>query len=270
MLTRISNRTRIGFTLLEVLVASGISLLLGIAILNAFVYSSEALEHATGRVTLFQRTRLPAERVLNFLNSSVSIPDISTIPYPVVTATSGGGNNLFGNAIFDDDVSTWDQVIVFRTTEDFLHPSYVPDTIMDTTEIRNNLAVWERDEQRLTEYVIWFEDDTNIDWIPGVSNVVAMARFDNLTLSRDREADWVRDWYSRTSNGSPPPDLEPGLDTFIIAKNVDDMKFRRRADAGIQIAVTARQEVSTVSGGRETKSFRYDAVAQTPTIQMNF
>jgi len=256
-----------GFTLLEILVASSVSLLLGLAIVNAFMYSNRSLAHATERISLVQRTRLPAARLADYLNSAIGIPDLPTVLYPPVSS-SGTVANLQGTTIVDDDPSTWDQLIVFRTTEDFLNPAYDPETIMDTTDIRNNLGIWERDEQRLNEYVIWYEGD-DIDWIANVDNAIVMARFDNLTDSTDRDTAWVRSWYTTVSQGSIPQ-LEPAVDLFYIAQNVDDVRFRRRLASGIQISVSAEETVSTASGGRELKTFRFDAMAQTPSIQMNF
>jgi hypothetical protein len=48
------------------------------------------------------------------------------------------------------------------------------------------------------------------------------------------------------------------------------MKIRRRNSGGLQLAIEASEEVRTASGNNETKTFRFDAIVQTPTIQMNF
>lgn len=268
------RKSRSGFTLLEVMVASTVSLMLALTLFNAFFQSNKALAHSTTRIDAFQRTRLPAERVASYLNSAVSIPSLDTIVYPQQSLTANPTiPNLFGGIIYDDDPKTWDQLVFFRTTEDFLATTgtvgydFDPEAIMIPTDIKNNLDVWERDDQRLTEYVIWFEDDTNIDWIPNTSNVIAMARLNDNTVSDLRNEAWVRAWFSKID---PKVDFQPGIAPFIIAKNVDDFRVRRRIESTIQVAVTAEQKVRNVSGSTDTKTFRYDAMVQTPTIQMNF
>lgn len=260
-----------GFTLVEVLVVMGVTLLLGVTVLNVFLQSRTSLTHASGRIELIQLARIPTERIGYYLSSSVTIPSLEAVVFPVLESTATP-TNIFGTTILEDDPRTWDQVIVFRTTEDFFAEvgemgyEFDPDSIMNVNDIKNNIEVWERDDQRLTEYVIWFEDDTNIDWIPNESGVLAIARFDDLTLSENRDLPWVNTWFT---SGDPTSSFHPGVDIRIIGRRLEMVGFRRRLQNGIQMAVETKKAIRNASNGLEDKSFRLDTVIQLPTLTLN-
>ena len=261
-----------GFTLVELLVAMFISTILGIAVIQTFISSRDSLSHATGRLEMIQAARIPIERVSSYLTSTVSNNRIDALIYPP-RANAAHPNNIFGTPTLANDPSTWEPMIVFRTTEDFfangdvsIGYTFDPDAIMDITDIKNNIDVWDRDDQRLTEYVIWFEDDTNINWLPNETNVLAMARFSDVIISENKTTGWVQGtWFTKAD---PTVDFHPATEIRILARDINQVSFRRRLENGLQMAVETEKTIKS-AGDPIAKSLRLDTVIQLPTLSMN-
>jgi len=215
---------------------------------------------------------MPVERLSRYVTSAVGIPGEGSVIYPpLLFKANGSRNNDRGTPILDGDVKSWDRVLVFRTTEDFFATlgtvgyEFDPEGIMDIDDIKNNLAIWERDDQRLTEYVIWFEDDAHINWLPQASNVIAIARLDDTVLSEDRTSDWVTNWLL----GPKPQDsFQAGIEPRIIAQGIKDAGFRVREAGGVQVSVEVEGVVRQASGN-VTKTFRFDGFLQVPSERFN-
>jgi hypothetical protein len=272
MVRRIHRHNRIGFTLLEVLVASGISLLLGIVIVRIFGATRTSLDHASGRISLVQKARLPVERLSRYVTAAVGTPSEASIIYPpLLIKADGSKTNDRGMVIKNGEVQTWDRVLLFRTTEDFFATTatvgyeFDPEGIMNINDIKNNLDIWERDDQRLTEYVIWFEDDTNINWLPQASNCIAIARLNDTVLSAQRTSDWARAWLS---GANPESQFQAGIEPRIIAHGIKDAGFRVREAGGVQVSVEVEGEIRQASQ-TVLKSFRFDGFLQVPSERFN-
>lgn len=263
----VPNRRKSGFTLIEVLVASAVSVLLGLLVLKIFAQSRASIDQATGRIEMLQTARIPAERIAFYLSSSVGIPGEESILYPTThEAGNGTKSNHFGGVIYDDDPKTWDRVVVFRTTEDFMDASFNPESIMDINDIRNNLETWERDDQRLTEYVVWYEDDTVINWLPNASNCIAIARLNNSAVSAERDENWVKNWLA---SPDPANQFTGGIQPRILARHVTDARFRRKLQSGVEVTVQVTKDIRQALGGHQTKTFQYDITAPIPSNYFN-
>lgn len=265
----IRSKTGVGFTLLEVLVASGVSLLLAITVFNIFTQSSRAIEGSTGRIELVQRTRIPLNRLVLYLSSAVGTPGLDSVYYPVVdNLPTALQPNERGGLVNEDDPTSWHRVVVFRTSEDFMDPAFDPDGIMDRDSLHNDFDVWQFDDQRLSDYVIWFEDDDNgLNLLPQQDKVLAIAALrDILVTEEPRDADWVTNWLT---TADPTSEFEVGLEPQILGRQLEDVSFRRREFGAVQVSALAEQDTKTASGQAQRKSFRADAVVQIPTDLVN-
>ena len=255
------------FTLIEVLVASGISLMLMIVLVNVFNQTSISLDHASGRIDLVRKSRYPVERMSRYLTSAVGIPGEDSVLYPPLLNPT----NSRGQAVDARNPDTWDRVLVFRTTEDFFATTatvgydFDPDGILDVNDIKNNLEIWERDDQRLTEYVIWYEDDTFIDWLPDAKNCIAIARLNDTVVSAERTEAWVENWLTQAR---PQDTFQAGIEPRILVHDVKDLGFRMRVASGIQTSVAVDGEIRQAQD-RVTKTFRFDGFIQIPTERFN-
>ncbi len=244
-----------GFTLIEVLVAGGVSLLLGLTIVNVFIQSRRSLDHAIGTADLVRATRVPMDRLGYYITAGSSIRGEETILFP---PSGVSGMNERGQTLSITDPDTWYRYIIIRTTEDFLWSTYDPNEIMtlhllpDTTHA-NLINAYENDAQRIYDYVLWFEDDTNgIDALPNEDKVLAVARIAPLFnagtgVTTFRDEAWA--------SGNPFADLDPNTAAKVIARNVEDVTFKREGSAAVDVSILAQTQVRTAAGN-QTKQFR--------------
>lgn len=257
---KLKKKKRNGFTLIEVLVASGVSLLLGLTIFNVFVQSRRALAHAIGTAELVQSTRTPMDRISAYLGAGSTAAGEDVILYP---PHGPGWTNERGQIVVDADPSTWTRYIVLRTTEDFLSPTYDPNEIFNlkaATPQATHAALmdaYENDAQRVYDYIIWFEDDANgISRLPNEDQVLAVARVAALTVPGPGVGGQVTQFRSSAwASADPWADLEPAYPVRIIARRIDDMSFKRDSSA-LDVNVFASTTVQTAANGPQVKNYQ--------------
>lgn len=249
-----------GFTLIEVLVAGTVSLLLAVTIFSVFVQSRRTLSHAIGTAEMVQATRIPLDRITAYLGAGSTVRSEDIFLFP---PSGASGTNERGQTVDPDDPDTWYRYFILRTTEDFLSPTYDPDeiwTLRSTLPGANHAALmdaYENDAQRVYDYIVWFEDDTNgISVLPNEDKVLAIARITQLsqpgpgvggvtTLFRD----------SAWAAGNPWADLEPAYQPRIISRRLEDMSFKRESSA-LDVNVLATAQVRSAAAGNVTKRYR--------------
>lgn len=269
-----------GFTLLEVLVASGVSLLLGVCVLASFIQSRRSFESAEGTIEMVRAARPAMDRVSQYVGSAVSIAGEDTILYPPVTAGPGVTSfvNERGQTVDTNDPSTWSSYIVFRTTEDFLSPGFDPDEIMDLINGAQGFThaqlmdTYKTNAQPVYDYILWWEDE-NLDKVDDVDNALMLARVAQVVDAAGntvfREADWAG------TSGDPWADLEPTINPRIIARGggkdgvggLEEVNFLHQMSNGVNISIQAGTDVR-MNVGTEHKVFRLEGLIQIPSISM--
>lgn len=257
------HKKNLAFTLIEVLVASGVSLLLGVTIFNVFVHSKRALAHAIGTADLVRATRIPMDRIGTYLGAGAGTASQDTILFP---PNGFGLTNRRGQTVMQDDATTWYRYVVIRTTEDFLNPAYDPDEIFDLETTRGTpghvelMAAYENDAHRIYDYLIWFEDENVAGGIntPLIQEdkVLAVGRIlpntspppagGTIPITNFRTIGWAQ--------GSPWLDLDPAVPPRIIARGLDDVTFLRET-SGLDVNVQATAIVQTAANGPQPKTY---------------
>lgn len=282
-------RRRRGFTLIEVLVASGISLLLGLLLVAVFVQSTKALGQTEGRVQLVQSARQVANRLQLLVSAGAYIPGQDTVLYPQPFA--GLGTNERGNAVVGDNPDTWYRYMVFATTEDTLASDFDPNEIYEyparyvagSDDVVNFIDGYRSEAQRISYYIIWWEDDANgLNILDDEDKVLVIGLVGGeksggstwsggveTVLPDFRTVEWA-------SEGTETTD-EPFSDLFtdakgdpltkpvyrVLGRDLEDVTFLKRSDAGIQVSILARKTI-TAQVGSQTKEFRLENFLQIP------
>jgi prepilin-type N-terminal cleavage/methylation domain-containing protein len=260
-----NHRSR-GFTLIEVLVAMGVSLLLGLCVLGTFIQSRRSFEHAAGTIELVQATRPAMDRLTQYLTTAVAITGEETIVYP----GGIGGANDDGGVIVGDDPSTWPQYMIFRTTEDFLSPTFDPDEIMNLVGFVNHtqlMETYKTEAQPIYDYILWWEGDRH-DHLPDVEQGLVIGRVQQLV---DGSGNTVfRDPSVWGIPGSDPwADLEPSIDPRIIARgeHLEEVNFMYPIENGMNVSIRAQTQVRS-QVKIEDKEFRLEGMIQLPAITL--
>ncbi len=282
------NSKTSGFTIIEVLVASGVSLLLGLCVLNAFIQSKRSFDHSAGTIELVQATRPASDRISQYLTSAVSIPGESTVVFPQNNPTSlqnfgtPGKDNERGETIVLDEPSTWPSYIVFRTTEDFLSPTFNPNEIMDIingningiTDHGKLLSTYKTDTHRVFDYILWWED-SNLDKLSGYDNALMLARVLPLDTDGDEIFEFRPDSWAAIG-ADPWADLDPDIPPRVIAsggrgtnggEGLASANFLAAGSNGVNVSLLARQRVRNHTEV-QSKEYRLDTVIQLPSLTM--
>lgn len=263
-----------GFTLVEVLVAGGVSLLLGLVIVNVFIQSRRSLDHALGTADLVRATRPVLDRMGYYLAAGSSIPSQDTVLWPVHDPANNplGMTNERGQTVLRNEPSTWTRYVVFRTTEDFLSPTFDPNQIMSLTTMTSAshqtlMDLYKTDSQDVFDYIVWYEGDSadpsQLNVLPTEDNVLAVARVAQLVDGSGNTVYRTNDWASIPAGNNPFNDLEPAYAPRIIARGVDDVSFYRENFA-ISVSAEASAEVRNATG-TNTKQFRANSTIHIPS-----
>lgn len=262
---KVKNRS--GFTLLELLVAMTVSLLLGVALLQSFMYSNRSVAEATQKIDLMSRARIPLDRTAYYLSSCIEVPgrDQGHFLFP----TGLGVSNERGTLIQVNDPRTWYHYIVFRTTEDFMNPAFDPDQITDLTHVSNNLNAYRSQAHSVFDYIIWFEDDAFLDRVPGVDKAVCLARINQLPdLSTPDPNDFLfRDETWAAAN--PWADIDTTTNATggvrVLARRCEEVSWLPRTSGAMQMASITQGNVQTM-GGTELKEYSITSLIQIPSL----
>lgn len=279
--THRSRRHQSAFTLIEVLVASGVSLLLGLVIAAIMIQSTRSLAQTEGRVELVQAARIAANRLQLVVSSGAYIPGESAVLYPEPFRSNL--RNEREAIVVSDEPDTWFRYMVLTTTEDSLAENFDPDGIYnlhpDDPETQTRLKGYWDESQTIFYYLIWWEDISNggLDILPDEDKVLVIGRvapsYTALELTkppnervpsfRDREWAGGADFPSSNPFADLSKDSDGKLRTRILARHLEDVSFIKRDDAGIQVSVLARKAMISQSG-QETKEFRLESLLQIP------
>ncbi|MBI3924124.1 MAG: prepilin-type N-terminal cleavage/methylation domain-containing protein [Armatimonadetes bacterium] len=233
---------RNGFTLIEVLVAAFIASLLALVMVGIFGYANVSLRHGTTRMALVQRTRTASDRIVPYLTSAVDFANEDGVPYPNVDFPAEP-------PLDPADTTTWPRHVVFRTTEDFHAPGYDPDRV-----IPDRFFADDSYEEFTYLYVIWFEDDDVADRVPGTNDAVIMQRLDKPANPSDSV--WLADPFASLDGTDGPQ---------VLARDVQDLRFRRILENGLQMQILASDELQRAGGNREDLEYRANSVLQLPS-----
>lgn len=269
------NRLR-GFTLIEVLVASSVSLILGLALVQMFFYSSKQLAATTGRMEMVQAARIPIDRVQQVLASAVGTTrtEGGTFRFPSngIIGINGTGENERGQTLDKANADTWYRYVIVRTTEDLLADNFNSNEIFELPTMaepqRSNLVSGYRTENQIIfDYIIWFEDDAVVDRVPNIDKALVVGRIQQQVVGGTAVAR-LMPW----AEGDPWADLENapggGPRIRVLARNLEDVSFLLN-EVALNVSVKTTKNFSTVSGGREDKDFRLDAWVQIPSEIMS-
>lgn len=250
-----------GFTLVEILVAGGVSLLLALVLVNIFFHSRRALEHAEGTVTLLRATRIPLDRLTNYISSSASIPGTDVLLYP---KQSQGQLNERGQTIANDDPDTWPRYIVLRSTEDFLSPDFNPDSILEVDRNAELLQQYRTNGQAVYDYIIWWEDQANgLDILPNEDKVLAIGRAVQLIDSQGNTILRPDEWAAT----NPFLDLSTEIPPRVIGRHLEDASFLSLIGNGINVSLLAETTVLTAAQN-EQKQFRTTSMVQLAAVTL--
>lgn len=260
-MNRTNKKKSKGFTLIEVLVAGGVSFLLAVTIFSVFIQSKRSLSHAMGMADNVRATRIPLDRLSAYISTGATVPSEDVMLYP----PSGAGSlNERGQTVLAADPNTWYRYIILRTTEDFLHPSYDPNEIFTLRATLGGggghaelMDAYENDAQRVYDYIIWLEDDTNgIDALPNEDKVLAVARVTPLTVAGAGVGGLVTQFRSTAwATGNPFGDIDPNIPPRIISRRVEDIGFFRDSSA-LDVSVLSVAQVRAAAGGMIDKQYR--------------
>ncbi len=243
-------RERQGFTLVEVLVVLGVSLVLGLVLVGIFAQSRAALDKSTGNLDLTGRARVPIERAIFYVSSAVRTNGFDGVVYPQI---------LDVPAATSSDLDTWSRHVILSTTEDFSNPAYNPDR--DLTE--NGVGHYIMNSPPVFHYLIWFEGNTahgGHDILPEVDNSLVMSKLIYPGPGGDTPA-WRADPFSTL-------DPDPNLNLRVLGQNIEDVAFRRVLSNGLAMHVTTHSDVRNAAGETETKAYSQTAVIQIPSFTL--
>lgn len=269
------RRQRRAFTLIEVLVASGAAVLLGLVVVAIFVQSAKTLTQVEGRVEMVQTSRVILNRLQQVISCGVSIPGEDTVPYPEQNQIQ----NERGQNIVPDDPTTWCRYVVIRTTEDFLRrdddedfeEDFNPNEIYDLPTMpaidqANILAEHRTDAQNVYDYIIWWEDSSNggLNILPNEDRVMVIGRVKPLQHPTSFDVLFRPDGWA---SGTPFNDLDEdssGRPTIrILGRGGRDVSFFRHDSSGIQISILSEKTVQSQIGS-QNKQFRLDGMIHIP------
>lgn len=277
------RRSRPGFTLIEVLVASSVMLILGIVVAVIFIQSTKSLGQTQGRLEIVQAARHAANRLQFIFSSGAYIPGAPTVLYPDIFTTAGGASHYNErNQIIDgEDPSTWPRYVALQTTEDSLALGFNPNEIhdlptMDPAIAAAKLKGYRSEAQRIFTYLIWWEGSSagasGIDALPNEDKVLVIGRVQpDLSGGPEYPVIRQRPWaggYGYPASNDPFKDLDKDPVTGkpnirILARGLEDVSFLKRDDAGIQVSILARKRIISQLGS-QNKEFRLDSVMQIP------
>lgn len=231
-----------GFTLIEVLVAMGITSLLALMLLNLFSASKTAFDHGATRMELTQKSRIAADRMLPFVSSAVTYAGLDGLPYPQMGLNS---------SLDLDDPNTWPQHLVFRTTEDFLSPTYDAQFAVQYSDL-----VAEVYDTYL--YAVWLEgDDTGgIDNIPDLANCLVLGRLQDPVNPND--AVWLADPWAEFSGDQQ--------DFQVLARDLDTVRFRRLDDDAVIASIRTVDQVRGATGQQRDIDHFNQAIIPLPSF----
>ncbi len=277
---------RDGFTLIELLVAAGVSIILGVAVLGAFIQSRRSFEHSIGTVDLVRATRPAMDRIGQYLTSAVVKPGEETILFPqnrpgaALNLGTPGKTNERGQTIVADQPSTWPSYIVFRTTEDFLSPTFDPNEIMNIINGVQGLThqqlmqTYKSDSHNVYDYILWWED-SHLDKLPNIDKALVLARIEQWDSNGDGIYEYRPDSWAAIG-ADPWADIEPNIAPRVIAMGgggdnggagLASVNFLPLGSNGINVSILGRQRVRTHTNV-EDKEFRLDSVIQLPSLTM--
>lgn len=257
-----SMKKRTGFTLIEVLVASGVSLLLGLTVFQIFYQSRRSIEGAADRISLIQATRPALARVSGYVTSACNRGSTDPTLFPEIDPSGQIANNEFGVTMYSDDPSTWAKVLCFSTTEDFFDPNFDPEGIMDINNVANNLDIYVTDAHRIYQYMIWWESDSNgHDFLPNLDKKLCLARLSFEPDPEIRGSNWGKTAFA----GDPASFIDPNFEPQIISHSLEEVSFYRLTRDTIECSVLATGTVTT-TGDKQDKEYRSTVSMQLPTI----
>lgn len=283
---RVKFFKRHGFTLIEVLVAMSVSIILGVAVLGAFIQSKRAFEHSMGTVDLVRATRPAMDRIGQFVTSAVVKPGEDPILFPQnkpsnpLNLGTPGKTNERGQTIVATEPSTWPSYLIFRTTEDFLSPTFDPNEIMNIINGVNGLThqqlmqTYKSDAHNVYDYILWWED-SNLNKLPDVDNALVLARIAQLDANGDGIFEYRTDAWAAIG-ADPWADIESTITPRIIAtgggaenggSGIASVNFLPEGSNGVKVSILGRQRVRTHTN-IENKEFRLDTVIQLPSLVM--
>lgn len=252
---------RVGFTLIEVLVAASVSLLLGLTVFNIFYQSRRSIAGASDRIQLIQATRAPLSRISGYIQSGSNVGSTDPVLFPPINGSKLAVNE-FGNQMFDDDPSSWAKIICFSTAEDFFDPNFDPEGIMDITAIETNLDAYVTDSHRIHQYVIWWESTANgHDFLPDLDDKLCLARLVDDPIANSRGPDWGRNTFA----ADPASFIDPNFDPRVLAHQLTEASFYRLSSNTLEVSVLVDGEVTTTRDDAD-KQYRATVTVQLPTI----
>lgn len=241
-------RKQRGFTLIELMVVFGVSILLSLTLVGIFAQSRASLDKASSRINLTQRARIPIDRAALFLTSAASANGSSGVEFP--RATEAGLNT--------DDPSTWPQYCVFATTEDFSSNSYQPER--DLAE--NGMGFYMFNSPPIYYYLIWYEGDSTKgdahDVYPNVANSVLITK---LNYPASLTEAYLLDPFANI-------DTSAAVSYRILGQQLNDCRFRRALDYGLLMRIETEGQLRRAVGSTEIETHVQTALIQLSSISL--
>lgn len=282
------SRSGSGFTLLEVLVASGIMLILGVVVATVFIQSTKSLGQTEGRIELVQGARTALNRLQPVFSAGSYVPgsaggDSSLIypdPFPVSSGTTF--YNERGGEIVADDPRTWHHYVILQTTEDTLAADFNPNLIyelptMTTEVIAKEIVGYRNDAQKIHCYIVWWEgpagDSGSLDILPDEEKVLVIGRVEDEFAADDLDKVYPllrsREWAGGHGySANPFDDLQIGVDgkpnIRILSRGLEEVTFLKRTSPGVQVSILTKKRIISQVGSEE-KEFRLDTMLQIPS-----
>ncbi len=237
-----------GFTLLEVMVALGVVSVLGLMLVQVFNNSQTAFDHGSANLELMRRSRVVTDRMLPYISSASDFAGNDGLPFPQV-----------GTPPLDvADPTTWPQHLIFRTTENFLDPTYDPEVMISYPDV---LA----ENYQTYLFAVWIEGDGS-DGRP--DNIASAELTDAVCLAplSDPPSEDLAFYQNPWPQLPSLPLANEGSDYIVLGRDIQDLRFRRLTVNAVNARVTVVENARAANRQERPLTYNHEAIIQLPSF----